>query len=115
MEQMDLFRSIVKGNFSIPAILSAEAANIVTQFLIKNPTKRLGSLANREDDIYADLWFASVDFDALRDKALTAPHKPAVKDPLDSSNFDDWSHLPDKAAAKHPLLNAEEESIFANF
>ena len=112
---MDLFRSIVKGNFAIPSSLSPEAADIVTQLLKKNPTKRLGSLANREDDIYGHPWLSSVDFDALRDKEITAPFKADVKDPLDSSNFDNWDHLPDKISAKHPLLNAEEGAIFKDF
>jgi len=115
MEQMDLFRAIVKGSFDIPKSLSASAGGIVKEFLMKNPAKRLGSLADREDDVYNHSFFSDIDFDELRSKTIAAPHKPKIKDPLDTSNFDDWSHLQDKTLAKYPLLSASDEKVFSKF
>jgi serine/threonine protein kinase len=115
MEQMDLFRSIVKGSYDIPKSLSPVAGSIVKDFLMKNPAKRLGSLAQREDDVYNHAFFSEIDFDELRTKSITPPHKPQIKDPLDTSNFDDWSHLQDKTLAKYPALQAADEKIFEKF
>mmetsp|Transcript_10035 Transcript_10035/g.13254 ORF Transcript_10035/g.13254 Transcript_10035/m.13254 type:complete len:793 (+) Transcript_10035:138-2516(+) len=115
MEQMDLFRSIVKGSFEIPSVMSPAAGRIVKDFLMKNPAKRLGSLVEREDGVYNHSFFEGLDWEELRSKTLTAPFKPKIKDALDTSNFDDWSHLQDKTLAKFPLLNAKDEKLFEKF
>jgi len=115
MEQMDLFRAIVKGSFETPSSLSPAAGSIVREFLMKNPTKRLGSLADREDDVYNHNFFSDINWEELRSKTIKPPHKPKIKDPLDTSNFDDWSHLQDKTLAKYPLLSSDDEKVFKKF
>lgn len=112
---MDLFRSIVKGSFEVPNSLSPSAGKIVKDFLMKNPSKRLGSLADREDGVYNHVFFEGLDWEELRSKTIKPPHKPKIKDVLDTSNFDDWSHLQDKTMAKYPLLNASDEKVFEKF
>ena len=115
MAQMDLFRSIVKGEYYTPPEFSMGLSHIVSGFLTKNPGKRLGSLVNKEDDIYNHQWFSNIDFQKLRKKQVKAPYKPKIKDPLDASNFEDWSHLDDKTATKYPALSPEEEAEFKGF
>jgi serine/threonine protein kinase len=114
MEQMDLFRAIVKGAYERPwnnKILSS----IVGGLLCKIPAKRLGSLAGGEEGIYMHPWFKNIDFAALRNKQIKAPHVPKIKDPLDSSNFEDWSHLVDKTKERYPKLKPAQEELFDNF
>jgi hypothetical protein len=40
---------------------------------------------------------------------------PTIKDPLDTANFDDWSHQHDKAQKAFPPLNETDAQIFCNF
>lgn len=115
MQQMDLFRAIVKGVFYTPDTISEDAASIVNGFLTRNPSQRLGNLAGREDDVLEHPWFKSIDFDNLRQQEIVAPFVPVIKDPLDSSNFEDWSHLEDKTKASYPRLTREQARIFEKF
>jgi serine/threonine protein kinase len=115
MDQMDLFRAIVKGEYFLPRNFSEKVGNIVDGFLTKNPAQRLGSLANREDDIYSHPWFANVNWDRFRQKLVKAPNVPKIKNPLDASNFDDWSHLEDKTKMDFPALKPAQEQLFDAF
>jgi protein kinase X len=115
MEQMDLFRAIVKGLYEKPRTIQPLAASIIDGFLTKSPTKRLGSLAGGEEDIYKHPWFEDIDFAALRNKQIKAPLVPKIKDPLDASNFEDWSHLDDKTKQRYPKLTPAQAQLFDKF
>lgn len=115
MEQMDLFRAIVKCRYKIPPKLSPEASQIVTGFLTKDPSQRLGALAEGEDGIPGHPWFKTVNFDELRLKKISPPKIPKIKDPLDATNFEDWSHLDDKSKMKFPKLSKDQTKIFQGF
>lgn len=118
MGQMDLFRAIVKGSFDFPRNYGKEsdAGAIMQAFLTKMPAKRLGSLACGEDGVAQHPWFSkSIDFNTLRLKKITAPKIPHIANPLDASNFEDWSHLQDKTKQKFPALSVEDSAIFKDF
>jgi len=112
MEQMDLFRAIVKGRFTPPTNVSPEANSMIKAFLNRDPAQRLGSLAGGEDDIALHPWFKDIDFEELQHKNINPPKVPKVKDPLDASNFEDWSHLDDKSKMKFPKLTVAQKEVF---
>lgn len=121
MEQLDLFRAIVKCRYTTkmegrPAV-SEDAGAIISGLIVKDPSQRLGSLAAGEEGILQHAWFAKhgMDMEQLRQKKYTAPTVPKIKDPLDSSNFDNWDHLEDKTKKKFPALNREEKKLFEKF
>lgn len=51
---------------------------------------RLGNLKGGVEDIKSHKWFASIDFDELLKKTIKAPWLPAIKNALDTSNFDPY-------------------------
>jgi serine/threonine protein kinase len=118
---LDLFRAIVKGRYTttLPGrrALSEDAASIISGLIVKDPSQRLGSLAAGEDGILRHSWFAKhgMDMEQLRQKKYPAPMVPEIKDPLDSSNFDNWEHLEDKTKKQFPPLNREEKKLFEKF
>lgn len=115
MDQSDLFKSIIRGRFQLPSRVSPEAAGIIKGLLVKDPNLRLGSLAGGEADIINHSWFRTIEVEKLRKKELPAPYVPKVKNPLDASNFEDWSHLEDKTAQTFPSLPRAKEEIFEKF
>jgi protein kinase A len=115
MDQMELFRAIVKGKYNFPRKGSKESAAIIDALLVKKPGERLGSLKGGENDILEHKWFQNIDYDALRSRSIKAPKVPKLKDPLDSSNFEDWSHLPDKTAKSQKKITEDQQSIFSGF
>jgi serine/threonine protein kinase len=121
MEQMDLFRSIVKGRYTTigpgKSTISDAATSMLRGLITKDPNQRLGSLAAGEDGILLHPWFVQYDMhmEQLRQKKYTAPTIPTIQNPLDSSNFDNWDHLEDKTKKKFPPLNKEQKKLFQDF
>lgn len=117
MDQITLFQTICKGQYEFPpaGVMSMEVEDLLQRFFVLDPAKRLGSLARGINEIYAHQWFASIDFAELRQKELTAPWVPEIKDPLDKSNFENWDHLEDKTLKTDPPLSASEQQVFHNF
>lgn len=115
MDQSQLFKSIIRGKFTIPSKITPPAADMIQGLLTKDQNLRLGSLAGRDEDIINHPWLEAIDKDKLRKRELAAPYLPRVKNPLDASNFEDWSHLEDKTTKDYPSLPREKEQIFEKF
>jgi serine/threonine protein kinase/CRP-like cAMP-binding protein len=110
MDQMTLFRSIVEDDFELPWNASPAAAYVISNFLVKDPTQRLGSLVRGEREIFEQEWFNDMDLQALRGREIEAPWVPAIKDTLDTSCFDDWNHVEDKTKQRYrPICEADME------
>jgi serine/threonine protein kinase len=99
----------------MPTGISSSAKDFLARMIKKDPTRRLGSLAGGEQDIFVHPFLASIDFQALRRLAIKAPYIPSIKDPLDATNFEDWSHLEDKSHKKYKSLTKKQEEIFEDF
>ena len=117
IDQITLFRHIVKGEFRFPpaGIMSDDVENLIGRFLVSDPSKRLGSLARGIEEIYSHEWFCDWDLAALRRREVPAPWVPEINDPLDKSNFDNWDHLADKTLGHEPILTQAEQKVFENF
>eukprot|EP00545_Synedropsis_sp_CCMP1620_P004630 CAMPEP_0119013792 /NCGR_PEP_ID=MMETSP1176-20130426/8976_1 /TAXON_ID=265551 /ORGANISM="Synedropsis recta cf, Strain CCMP1620" /LENGTH=829 /DNA_ID=CAMNT_0006966911 /DNA_START=183 /DNA_END=2672 /DNA_ORIENTATION=+ len=119
MDQISLFRAIVKGNFKYPrtrkSLFSEKSKDLINRMLVIDPTQRLGSLARGEKDIYRSAWFEEINFDKLKRKEIPAPWIPKIKDPLDTSNFENWDHLDNKEKAKDPPISRKDDDIFKTF
>ncbi|KAG1668133.1 hypothetical protein FOA52_003920 [Chlamydomonas sp. UWO 241] len=105
----DTFRQALSGRFYIPNFISDGAADIIFKLLQVNPEKRLGSGPTGADEIKAHRFFAGMDWEALDRRTLQAPTRPKIRDPLDTSNFDNFDTcdvdapaVPKEVAAKQP-------------
>ena len=112
---MSLFQAIVKDDFDDPYDSSREATDLVRKLLVKDPTLRLGSLAGGERDILEHPWFSPLDLGNLRFRAVDAPWVPQIKDPFDTSCFDDWSHLEDRTKVQYEPLEEKDAILFKEF
>jgi serine/threonine protein kinase len=115
MDQVELYRKIVKARYVCPWDMSDDIVNIIGGFLTRDPAQRLGSLKGGEDDVLKHEFFSNIDFNELRHKALSAPYLPKIRDPLDASNFDDWGSLDDKRKRSYPDLDPKQEAVFDDF
>mmetsp|Transcript_17606 Transcript_17606/g.24481 ORF Transcript_17606/g.24481 Transcript_17606/m.24481 type:complete len:145 (+) Transcript_17606:180-614(+) len=117
VDQISLFKSIARGVYPHPHpdLMSEEGKDICYGLLQTDPSHRLGSLSDGPKGIFRHAWFHDLDFGKLRAKELKAPWMPEVKDTLDGSCFDDWSHLDDKGKQKDPPISREEDALFKTF
>jgi len=116
VDQMGLFKNIVKCRYDFPAgdIVSVTAKDLITRMLTINPNDRLGSFVNAEKDIHTHPFFGGIDWKDF--KANKVPFKPKISDPLDGSNFDDFSKLEAKVRkAKVQHLTKAEQKMFDKF
>lgn len=119
VDQMGLFKNIVKCKMEFPSgfnEVSFYSRDLIKRMLTVNPNDRLGSFVNAENDIKCHPFFKDIDWKKLCKKELKVPFKPKVSDPLDGSNFDDYSKL--EAKAKHEKmhkLTSAEQKLFTRF
>ncbi|CAB9520491.1 MAP kinase-activated protein kinase 2 (Fragment) [Seminavis robusta] len=114
MDQVDLFKAIVKGKYSYPhdSKISDAAKDLIDKILVGDPKVRLGSRNDLEIRNHA--WFEGFDFGALYRKELTPVWTPKIKNPFDGSNFGDWSDAEKEEKDFQPLSH-EEQQLFADF
>lgn len=101
--------------FDIPRYISQKGQNLLKGLIKRDPTKRLGSLAGGELDIFRHPWFSNIEFKELRWMTIKAPYIPKVKKFLQVANFEDWSHLEDKLKKNYEELTASQQEIFVSF
>lgn len=118
VDQMGLFKNIVKCRMEFPEgnFMSSSSKDLIKKMLTVNPNDRLGSFVGADKDIKAHPFFEGIDWTKLANKEIKVPFKPKVSNPLDGSNFDDYSKLEAKAKKeKVQKLTAAEQKLFTRF
>ncbi|CAH1155368.1 unnamed protein product [Phaedon cochleariae] len=116
-DEDELFWSICNEKPVLPRYLSTEATNILTLFLEKDASKRLGNRFSPHGDIQDQPFFRSIDWCALEARKLEAPFKPNLQHPLDTQYFD--KHFTVEKAKLTPIettiLQSMDQSQFQGF
>lgn len=88
---------------------SPEACDLIKKLLISDRTRRLGCLRAGAADIKDHPWFARMNWDALYACTVAPPFVPKVKEPNDTSNFDDYPDSDEDTAAR---VSAADAAMF---
>lgn len=72
-----MFRLILTEKLRYPRHVSAEAREIISKLMNKNPDRRLGSVSD-VDEVMEQPFFAPIDWSDLQKKRITPPFKPEV-------------------------------------
>ena len=80
-EKKKMYRLIVTEKVLYPRIVSAEARELISKLLTKNPDRRLGSLTDAEE-VMEQAFFAAIDWSDLKKKRIIPPFKPEVRNTL---------------------------------
>jgi protein kinase A len=115
-KQMEMFKRIVMVKFDCPPLVNDDAKDLIQNLLVRRQADRLGNLLRGPVDIRMHPWFqkSQCHYKKLLKKELPAPWVPNVKDPLDSSNFDDYSSI-EKQVDHSRSLAIEEQAFFEGF
>jgi len=83
------YQLIVKGITKIvfPQKCQGPVGDFIKAFLMKDPSERLAMLPGGTNNIKEHQWYASFEWDAMKDLSLIVPYKPVVKGPKDKSQF----------------------------
>lgn len=106
-----MYRLITKAEPEFPSDLTPEAVDLLSSFLAKDPSKRLGHGDDGTANVMAHPWFASLDWDEVLARKLTPPFKPRVRSADDTSNFDEEftrERVVDSVAPDAPALAAPQ-------
>ena len=111
-----MFKRIVMVKFDFPAVVNDDAKDLIQNLLVRRQADRLGNLLQGPVDIRMHPWFknSQCHYKKLLKKELPAPWVPDVKDPLDASNFDDYSSIEKQVDHSRPLA-MEEQAFFEGF
>ncbi len=73
-----------------PRNITRNASNLIKKLCRDNPTERLGYQRGGISEIQKHKWFDGFYWEGLRNRTLTPPILPDVKNVLDTANFDDY-------------------------
>lgn len=86
--QAKIQEKIVKSKPTFPFFLSADAKDILTRFLRKEPNKRLGTCMPKDmQTIKKHRFFRKINWKSLESRELEPPIKPLITDPELAENF----------------------------
>lgn len=83
-----LFTLILMEDVKFPRNISAEAKDLLSGLLVKDPNRRLGGGPDDARDIMAHPFFSSINWTDLNQKKITPPFKPQVTSDTDTRYFD---------------------------
>jgi serum/glucocorticoid-regulated kinase 2 len=84
-----MYELIQHGELKFPTRqpISREAADLISQLLVRNPDQRLG--ASGTEAIKSHPFFSEVDWVAIYNKTVEPPFVPQLSGDLDTHNFED--------------------------
>ncbi len=118
--QMELYKKIVKGQFTFPPYVSPNARDLISKLLSADLSKRLGNLAGGTQDIINHPWFKDFPWAKLEARELKAPFPTNVKGEEDASAFEGnvpAEMVPDfgKTDGESIKPTPEQNKLFAHF
>jgi serine/threonine protein kinase len=75
-QPMRVYEKIILGKVNYPDTFSKPLEDIVSKFLVTNPSKRLGNMKGGLADVTKHKWFGSFDWQGLGGGTLSAPFVP---------------------------------------
>eukprot|EP00934_Nitzschia_sp_Nitz4_P002965 Nitzschia sp. Nitz4//scaffold25_size161228//100927//103578//NITZ4_002441-RA/size161228-augustus-gene-0.132-mRNA-1//-1//CDS//3329544619//2955//frame0 len=111
--QMDMFKRIVMMDYSCSDLISIPAQDLITNLLVRQVSKRLGTGNQGHTEIVEHPWFrqSKIDVAALVRKEVDAPWIPMTSNPTDSPNP---VNVEMNSSKGKPLSNSEQ-AVFAGF
>lgn len=90
-----LQEKIIKEKVKLPPFLTSEAHSLLKGLLQKDPSARLGSGPNGDNQIKSHKWFRSINWKKLEARELEPKFKPDVSGKDCTANFDQcWTAMP---------------------
>jgi len=84
-----MFEKIMKADITFPPFMSAEAKDILSRLLIRDPQERMGSGERDAAELKEHPFFKDVDWAALGAGTVVPPWAPTVSHSVDTSQFDE--------------------------
>eukprot|EP00163_Fabomonas_tropica_P033203 TRINITY_DN861_c1_g1_i1.p1 TRINITY_DN861_c1_g1~~TRINITY_DN861_c1_g1_i1.p1 ORF type:complete len:329 (+),score=84.07 TRINITY_DN861_c1_g1_i1:450-1436(+) len=85
-----IYEKILAGRIDFPKHFDIHAKDLIKRLLTADRTKRIGNLKNGAEDIKKHKWFRGLDWNALLNEDIPAPHVPEVTSDYDTHNFDKY-------------------------
>lgn len=108
-DQVSLFKRIVMVKYSCPSTVNDKAKDLIKKLLTRRQASRLGNLSRGVLDVKEHPWFDTMSWEKLNNYELKAPWIPTIKNPLDSSYFEDFSREEREKETGRPLTSKEQQ------
>jgi serine/threonine protein kinase len=104
--QLDTYHKITRGKYKMPTTFTREIKDFISRLLMHNPAVRLGCSWGGPSEVSTHDYFEGIHFKQLEARQLQMPFVPVIKDPFDTSNFDQYGD--DDGAAQWLQFNASQ-------
>lgn len=84
-----MYRMILQDPISYPSYMSPSAKDFIAKLLDRNPDTRLGSGPSDVEELKKHPFFASYNWEDIKNKKIKPQWQPPIKNETDTSQFDD--------------------------
>lgn len=109
-----LYRKILTAKIRYPSSMSAEAKDLITRLLDREPTTRLGAGPSDVQEIKTHKFFKSIDWEKLAKKQVSPPFKPTSMGATTKTRSAD-DEIEVGSDSKHTPLSATWQAEFRGF
>lgn len=108
-EPMKIYEKVVSGKYSMPKHFSADLADLVSNLLQVDLSKRFGNLKNGVNDIKDHPFYKEINWMSLFNYRIDPPYVPVVTGASDTSNFDKYKEVTLEISSKDPYAKEFED------
>ena len=87
-DEDEIYDAILADEPLYPIHMPRDSVSILQKLLTREPELRLGSGPTDAQEIMSHAFFRNINWDDVYHKRITPPFLPTIKDPTDTSNFD---------------------------
>ena len=87
-DEDEIYDAILADEPLYPIHMPRDSVSILQKLLTREPELRLGSGPTDAQEIMSHSFFKNINWDDFRDKKVSPPFKPEIKNATDTSNFD---------------------------
>ena len=87
-DEDEIYDAILADEPLYPIHMPRDSVSILQKLLTREPELRLGSGPTDAQEIMSHAFFRNVNWEDVREKKVPPPFQPSIKNPTDTSNFD---------------------------
>jgi len=107
-----IYQKILAGKIDWPKHLDSVAKDLIKKLLVKDRTRRLGSMKGGAEDVKNHRFFYSLDWQDVYFKHLAPPIVPSITSEEDTSNFEDYT---EEESKKRAAVSKKQLKLFEDF
>jgi len=106
-----IYKKVLDVDYTMPRHLDVKVKDLIHQFLVKDPLKRIGVRRRGPEEVKKHQWLKGLDWDMLINRTVPPPYVPKLASADDTSMY---STFPEDSTDA-PMIDRRQNALFEGF